>query len=439
MAQDMLDQANHLKGIQMKTEDVIQRHRVYILHLLFLSAFIMRLFMAISNYTYANIIQWKDAALYISVGESFAAGNFFPTTFRHAYLHIPPGLPMIIAICAKAFGNAIFPMLVLNSLAGASLVVVLFLTGEQMIGPKSALFLSLWATLNINMMRYGFQMLKEPYIFLSLALLVLYLWRYAMNKLSARSLIIVMVVSAALIHIDDRYLYLVPYIFIFVFIVGITRKHISNFICGLLVFFALLIPWNYRNYIQYKQIVVMTTNVHSTLQKFLGDELLPTPQLLVQSRKAKDNSVIDNKQVEITEDGRILEWNKGFYGYIVAFIEHMRPTYLRESWVYTLDGWGIRKWSLGHNLMGLLFYGIFLPIYMMSFILAGLRRHGYLLIILFLPLLHGMMHAYLPFPLERYRMATDFIVVLGALWALNEVAVIYKTKHNDKSRATMIL
>lgn len=407
----------------------ICKHKRAILFTIFFVSFILRLLFSITNYTYENISNWKDAALYLEIGESFADGDLYPQIGSHGYLSVAPGLPFIIAICIWLFGTGVFPMLVLNSLAGGTLVVLLYLIGEQLVGSKSALFMALWGTLNYNMMKYGFQLLKEPYIFLLMALLILCSLRFFMKSNMSMNLLWVSAIMVALIHIDERYFYLLPLMLCPMFIVAAKQKMLRQIAFSLIVIAALMIPWTVRNYRQFGQVVIVTTNLNSSLQKVFGDAILPTPEIVRNVPLKREFHLRDVKTTLSREDGSRLQWKGTVGNRFRSFMEHMRPSYLISSWVYTLDGWKQRRWSLGHNILGITFYGIYIPFYLMGLLGALYKRRLYVVFLLSIPIIHGLVHAVLPFPLERYRMTTDFIVVLGALWGISESATYLKIRN----------
>ena len=219
------------------------------------------------------------------------------------------------------------------------------------------------------------------------------------------------------------------------FIVAAKQKMLRQIAFSLIVIAALMMPWTVRNYRQFGQVVVVTTNLNSSLQKVLGEAILPTPGIVKNAPQNREFFIRDNETTLLLEDGRILQWKGTVRDIMRAFIEHMRPSYLMSSWVYTLDGWVIRKWSLEHNVLGLTFYGIFIPLYLVSLMGTIFKGKYHLALLLGIPIINGFMHAVIPFPLERYRMATDFIVVLGALWVLKEIVFIFKVNHDYKHQA----
>ena len=95
---------------------------------------------------------------------------------------------------------------------------------------------------------------------------------------------------------------------------------------------------------------------------------------------------------------------------IRAFINFWQPTYFYPTFIQY--GFRFQHWSLKHNLISILFYGIFLPFYFIGFILLFKQKRFLLLLIATIPLIHSLIHAYMIWPLERYRSPVTFIIVM---------------------------
>lgn len=401
-------------------------NKKYQITFIILIAFVLRLFLSISSFTYESYSSWKDAALYLKIGEAMAGGDLYPDASGLGYMHTAPLYPMIIALCIKIFGTAIFPMFVLNSLIGALFVWLVYKIGVSLFSHKVGLFIAIWGALNYNMMRNGFSTLKEPFIFLfitGLALTLINIWK---DKRSWFNVVWHSLMTIALIHIDERYIYYVPFFAIILVVVSSKKEKIKHLVLYSLLSVALMIPWTVANYKQYDQIVILTPRVNSSLQKVLGEDMLPTPKLIVKARAERGLGELDEfattsleHRTLITEDGREIVWSNSIGWYVRGFFEHMRPTYFMGTNVYIVDGWGFRKWSLFHNVNGILFYGIFLPFYLIGLVLSAIKKEYIWVMMLLLPIIHGVMHAVVPLPLERYRLTFDFVVVLGAIYTLN--------------------
>lgn len=200
-----------------------------------------------------------------------------------------------------------------------------------------------------------------------------------------------------------------------------------------------MVPWTVSISKHYEQFVLLTPRVNSSLQKVLGEKILPTPKLIVEARAERGLGELDEfattsleHRTLITEDGKEIVWNNSIGWYIRGFFEHMRPTYFIGTNVYTVDGWSHRKWSLFHNVNGILFYGMFLPFYLIGLLFSLLKKEYVWFLLFLLPVIHGVMHAIVPLPLERYRMAFDFVVAIGAFYAVESkfiFTLLFGTQH----------
>ena len=364
-----------------------------------------------------NIIKMEQevgsAKLYLYLGESFTQGNFYPSVDDRPYMTVAPGLPAIIALSIILTGHPIITMLVLNALAGALLVIILFRIGKELINITAGYIMALWSMFNFNMIRYGYQLLKEPYLFLLLSLIVLLMVRIYKGKKIFNNIILFSISFAFLFHIDDRYIFYLPIFLLFIII--FTWKHYmyKTIICWLIGIILISVPWSIRNYKQYDQLVILTPNVNSTLQKILGSNIVKTPKIV---KNYESQKLLNNKHIFISENGYKYEWDGSFNDYLQSFLEYWSPSYISPRYVYTSLGWEERNWSLLHNLTGIIFYGIFIPFYVIGFIYSIIKKEWFIMFLSFLPFINSIMHTSLPFPLERYRLPFDFILILIALW-----------------------
>jgi len=187
----------------------------------------------------------------------------------------------------------------------------------------------------------------------------------------------------------------------------------KTIICWLIGIILISVPWSIRNYKQYDQLVILTPNVNSTLQKILGSNIVKTPKIV---KNYESQKLLNNKHIFISENGYKYEWDGSFNDYLQSFLEYWSPSYISPRYVYTSLGWEERNWSLLHNLTGIIFYGIFIPFYVIGFIYSIIKKEWFIMFLSFLPFINSIMHTSLPFPLERYRLPFDFILILIALW-----------------------
>lgn len=64
----------------------------------------------------------------------------------------------------------------------------------------------------------------------------------------------------------------------------------------------------------------------------------------------------------------------------------------------------------------------------MGFFLLIKKQNFIGLSVAFIPIIHSLMHAYMVWPLERYRSPITFIVVMVGIWVLTEMGKQIKQK-----------
>ena len=183
----------------------------------------------------------------------------------------------------------------------------------------------------------------------------------------------------------------------------------------------LMVPWGIRNFRVFHQIVILTPRTTAITSKLWGENLAKEAshfsdvEAKIGHMQSRYKSGIDfGNQYGITPR----EYGKN-ESRIFAFFHFWQPTFFKPTFIQ----YGFRgiKWSLKHNIVSLLFYGIFLPFYIIGMFLLYKRKLFIGLYLAFIPLIHILIHAYMVWPLERYRSPVTFIVVMIGIWAGIEI------------------
>jgi len=269
-----------------------------------------------------------------------------------------------------------------------------------------------------------YQILKEPLIMLLIPLIVLCLLNAYKRIKPMLNIIFSSIFFSILIHTDERFFVYLPVIITIIIIIFQEKKEkIKLSLLWLVILIVSMIPWTIRNYNQHQELVILTPRTTAITSKLWGHNLTRL--------HFSDEGFISNVDYKI-EDEYLLNNNikPRLYGkyerYLKAFIHYWKPTYFKVTYIQ----YGFRpvKWSLNHNLNSLLFYGIFLPFYIVGLILSFIKKNWKILSIAIIPFFHSLLHTFLVWPLERYRLPMDFIVVLVALWFINKVYLYYKRR-----------
>lgn len=405
-----------------------------ILFALIIIAFLIRTIALNAEYGKNGMTKWGDAKIYWNSGIQFASGNWFPDRYggngHNTQMIVGPLLPVLVAISIKLFGYSPVPILLLNVFLGTMLIPVLYYLGSMLINKIGGLILAIWATFNFSLIRYDSQILKEPIIILTMPLTILCLLKSEKKDNSFVYMIFSAVLFSTTIHSDERYLIYTPlYLLFFIIIIRPAKRSVKFSIFWICTLALSMVPWTIRNYVQFGDIVFITPRTTAFTSKIWGNNLA---MLHFDSEEGHVKMLERHlsKAIEQEDKSGIVPH---LYGnvekYYKSFIHYWQPAF--PNLVYIQYGYRPVKWSNMHNFAGIVFYGIFLPFYFLGLIQAFVRKQGIILFLAFIPLLHGILHTIMIWPLERYRVPTNSIIVLISIWFINELA--YKIRSTPNS------
>lgn len=396
----------------------IDSRRYLVLGLLFVLALGIRLYFTWDEYQAYGTQNWADATIYLDHGQRFAAGDFYPAYGTYGYMIVGPVMPLLVALAIILTGDPIYPMLILNCLLSSLLLLALFHLGRRLVNVAAGYILALWATLNFGLIRFNFQILKEPLVFLLVPLIVICLLNVHEKKKPWLNVAVSSLLFLILIHTDERYVIYAPAIFLL--LLTSARLSLSWRRAGLWLVIVLLgmLPWTLRNFKEHDQLVILTPRTTGITSKFWGEDLSKLHFAGGNAFKGhpKYDQAISEAHAKGREEGVVCREYGKYEKYWKAFWHYWKPAYFRLTFIQ----YGFRgiKWSLGHNLSSILFHGVFLPFYLAGCALAFIRRRWHILLLAGLPLFHSLVHTFMIWPLERYRLPLDFLVALVALWFL---------------------
>jgi 4-amino-4-deoxy-L-arabinose transferase-like glycosyltransferase len=387
-----------------------------VLLILFTLAFCLRLAYVYYTFNETGDSKWSDAKLYVFYGKEFASGNLFPEIDGEKLI-VPPVIPLVFAISQLVRPDSYWPYFIYNILLSSVLVIFLYFIGKLLYNKILGFFFALWGLLFFDYWKYTPEVLKEPTICFLLILMVFFVFTYWKKGRRLKALIGIGLSFVLLIHTDERYFAFFPMILLVPLIfenrIRVGREPVLRTTILLFLVFMLMIPWTIRNYIEYKEIVILTPRTTAITSNFWGTNL--------SSISFEGNF----RAVKLMEDRADIARNysarygiaphiqKGFESKIMAFINFWQPTYFRPTFIQY--GYRFQKWSLMHNLTGILFYGIFLPFYILACIKFICQKRVDLIWLSSIPIIHSLVHAWMVWPLERYRMPINFIIVLLAM------------------------
>lgn len=398
---------------------------------LFFLAVVLRMVYVLVAYSKTGVNKWSDDFYYIGAAEQIAQGNWDVKHGDSKYLIVGPSLPILGAIFLKLFNNLIIPFFIYNILITSIMVPVLYYLGKELFSEKVGWVMAIWGIFFYEAYKYCPHILKEPTLFLLVPLTIFFIIR-TLNK-EKHSILYVFLASLSftiLIHTDERFFIYLPVFFLFFFLIKPPKLLRSLKMASLWSAFVLLlmVPWTIRNYIVFDQVVILTPRTTAFTSKLFGDNISGiashfnddlTKQKLIDYGKEEAIKFGDQYNIFPREYSSKEARCK-------AFINFWQPTYFKATFIQY--GYRPQKWSLAHNISGLLFYGVYLPFYFLGFYLLIKKQNCIGLSVAFIPIIHSLMHAYMVWPLERYRSPITFIVVMIGIWVLTEMEKQIKRK-----------
>jgi len=400
------------KSIIRKLTNTVNNSEKTALFFIILLTFLMKVVFVSVVYTNNGTGNWSDDWYYLSMGEQIAQGNWEPQMI------VGPVIPLIIAFFIKIFNDPVIPMFVFNIFVTSLLVLVLFDLGKELFNKKVGWCMAIWGALFIECFKYSPHLLKEPVLFLIVPLTFLLLFKSIKHDFSLKHIALSSLSYAFLIHTDERFIIYLPF-FAFAFFLVKRRSFYNSFKpsiiwIGFVLF--LMLPWGIRNYKVFGQVVIISSRTTAFTSKLWGEDLAKLP--FTEGYEPADKTL--ELAIEFGKENGIVprEYGKN-EARVRAFINFWQPAYFKPA--YIQYGSRPQKWSFKHNVSGLIFYGIFLPFYLVGILLLIKKKDFIGLFLATIPVIHSILHAYMVWPLERYRSPIVFIVVMIGIWAVTEI------------------
>lgn len=401
-----------------KIDYFLQRHEKQALFFLFVLTLILRIVHVAIIYHSNGTTKWGDDWEYLSMGRQIAAGDWSPKVAIDGLLinmRVGPIIPVLIALFIKIFGNPYFPFFFYNVVLTSLVVIVLFYLGKNVFNRKIGWLLAFWGVINIEFFRNNPHLLKEATVFLFLPLTLLFLVKSIRTNSSVKNIFFASLSFSWLIHSDERYfMYLPIFAFAFLLVKPLKIKKTIQLVSLWVGFiFLLMIPWGMHNYKVFDQVVIISSRTTVFTSKIWGANF----DKKIFDQGTEKDKVRYGQTLEFAEEYGITPRKYGkFEAYARAFINFWQPTYFKAT--YIRYGFSGEKWSLAHNLAGLIFYGVFLPFYFLGIIFLIKIKYLMGIFIAFIPIVHSIFHTYWLWPIERYRSPINFIVVMIGTWAI---------------------
>lgn len=405
-----------------------------ILLILTLVTFLLRLTFTLISYFHHGVVNTE----YIYWGQQFAEGHWIEPKELTSGMIVAPFLPVLVTICIKLFSDFAMPLYVYNALITSLVIPVFYFITRELFNKRTAWIICLWGLFFPEFFKYSPYILKESTVFFLLPLIILLLLKSIREPLKIRYTIFAASSFTILIHTDERFIFYLPvFALVFLFIKPLNFKTLlKEWTLWFGIIYILAIPWGIRNYQVYDQLVLLSPRTTAFTSYLWGEKITHLEY------NSHDDVLARNKEKYGTRFehyyNQKTDINPHEYGKtevkIKAFINFWQPAYFKPTFI--TYGYRFQKWSLAHNMASILFYGIFLPFYIIGFILLIRKKNFVGIFIASIPVIHSLLHAYMVSPLERYRSPVTFIIVVTGIWAISIFAKKINGKFNIKKLLT---
>ncbi|NIM19130.1 MAG: hypothetical protein GTO51_01975 [Candidatus Latescibacteria bacterium] len=314
-----------------------------------------------------------------------------------------PGYPMLLSIAFLLSGGRPWAGIILQAILGALTVIVVYRLGEKLGGKTCGAIAAIWLSLYANHILFANILLRD---ILACLLLVLLIHLLARPFSQMRYATFSSLVYAALVHVEPLYLLLFPAIAVFL-LVKATRHALLNLqyfflFTGFLLILSL--PWTIRNYAVYRQPIPISLEA--------VDYLRLAPGVQKEKREALDTAA---------EGARRMSRIQQFRSNTVEFwrVTRFRAEELSEQ-ARASGRTGEKAWSLRHNLINMVSYGLLLPLFALGIIFAIREKNRVGLVIAATTFIYCAIRVW-SFGSERARLPVEPFIILLAFYAVFQI------------------
>ena len=324
---------------------------------LFSLAFGLRILYAVIFGSDPDVVS-RDSYAFRTASRMVESWDWITTPFSPS----APGYRMLLAAAFKLFGVSWWNAVILNAVLGAVTTLFVYRIGERLLGRRVGLVSALWLGLSVSQMHYASFMMRDVLVTLLLTWLAYTLAR-PFHRM--RTAVWTAFLCTLLFHTEPMFLILLPLLVVFLAVASthhraLSAQYVVLFLAALFVFF---IPWTVRNFVVYGDIVPVSleaTRYTGPLTRLLSDTI-PEPEA------ASAQSVAGTIQRP---------------GFLDNEREFWRAVRLADS--PGDPARGLRPepaWSLRHNLINVLNYGVLLPFFLAGLVLAWKIRQRAVLVL----------------------------------------------------------
>lgn len=320
-------------------------------------------------------------AVRIAAGETSLAQPFTPAA---------PGYPLLLAIVFLVGNSTIWTAIVLQALLGAVTVLIVYQLGSRLFDRPVGLLSALWLCIYVHHVHYASVLIRDTTTTL---LFVLLCYLLAKRFEQMRTAIWTGLVFTLLIHVEPLFLIFLPFILLFL-VLRATGHGFLNLQYSFLVaatVLALSIPWTVRNYMVYHEFVPISLEGSRYTRPVLKIITTGSPwdEPAVEAGAARERS-----------------------GFLANTGEFWRVVRLR--------GDGEPAWSLRHNVISIVNYGLMIPFVLAALVFGFRRRRRAVAVLAGSAFLYYLIRAFYGAD-ERSRLIIEPLLIVLAFYGLTEV------------------
>jgi len=310
-----------------------------------------------------------------------------------------PGYLMLLAGTFSIFGASWWTAVGLNAFLGGLTTFFLYRIGERWIGSRAGLIAAIWLGLSAHQIMFASLAMRDT--------TVTFLFTWFVYTLAApfhrmRSSLWLALLYTLLIMTEPFFLVLLVVLLLYFAFFATHHRVLSLQYVFLFVLFLLVfnIPWMVRNYAVYRQFVPVSIEAeHYTmpLEKFA-------------------RSTIPSPKAEIPAEGVVIE--PSFAHNTREFWRVMR---LHAAPADPAHGVVAQpRWSLRHNLIYLVTYGLLLPFMLLGMLFAWRRRYRAMLIVGGAVVSYAIFRGFMTGD-DRFRLTIEPLIIALAMYGVNEL------------------
>lgn len=312
---------------------------------------------------------------------------------------VAPGYPVLLAVLYLVSAKQLWLMLFFQSAIGALTVVGAYRLGRQLLDERFAVAAAIWVALLFNQVLYSVLFLRDVFATL-LFIIVVFLVSRPFERM--RFGLFAGLVYGALVHVDPQYLLLGP--LFGVFILFYKSRHlvfnVQYFFVFVLAVLAFSTPWTIRNHIVYGQPIPIGLEASRFLR--------PVKAVVVR----KEISEIETRIERLSNPNRSKSNVAEFWRFARFHDEPLPGLTDQEGKPAVRPAWSVR-----HNVIGILSYGIPIPFFLLGLALVLVDRNRFGIMLGVMTVAYFLVRVYLGGS-ERARLPIEPLVIVLAFYGV---------------------